>query len=154
MKPLQSVVFSLSVFISGCMCTAPPDTVTIKGITAATSVNSSISNQCIISISSTHSIETGDKKHCLTYNKLEAADIVRNGITEGSFTLVCDKNIDTVQAGNPINIIQPEILNGKVINSKILLNISKIPPGSLCHFTLSCRTLENQILSSVFPLQL
>ncbi len=136
------------------MCTAPPDTVTIKGITAGASVNSGISNHCVISVSSTHTIETGDKKHCLTYNKLEPADIVRNGIAEGSFTLVCDKNIDTVQAGNPINITQPEILNGRVINSKILLNISKIPAGILCHFTLSCRTLDNQILSSFFSLQL
>lgn len=144
----------MALFMWGCMCSAPPDTVTIKGITASASVNSGISNHCIISVSSTHSIETGDKKHCLTYNKSEAADIVRNGIAGGSFTLICNKNIDTVQAGNPLNITQPEIQNGKVINSKILLNISKIPAGSLCQFTLSCRTLDNQTLSSVFPLQL
>lgn len=137
-----------------CMCTPPPDTVTIKGLRAGVLINSGISNQCVISISSVHSVDAGEKKHCLTYNKLEASDVVKNGIIEGSFILLCDKNIDTIKAGNAINIKQPEISNGKAVDSKLLLDISKMSADSLYNFTLSCRTLDNETLKTVFSVQL
>lgn len=151
MKLLVPFITLFWVLVGSCMCTPAADIVRITGIKIfADTVLENGTNQWHINVSSIHTIENGDNKFCLTYNKELEVRPIENAILEESFTLLCKQDLLGVKAGESIPIQPITSLDGRVLNDIISLESELFEKGKRYNFVLSCRTIQSQTLNSEF----
>lgn len=139
------------ILIESCLCTPAADIVRITGIkTSSDSVLENGTKQWHINVSSVHTIENGDNKFCLTYNKELEVKPIENAILEETFTLICKQDLVGVKAGDSIPFRPINSLEGRVVNEIISIDSDLFETGKRYNFVLSCKTAKSQTLSSDF----
>lgn len=92
-------------FFSSCMCTAPADTIVVKGINFQELEDTHTINGSTylwFTIKTTEQIDESKRSFCLTYNKKMAMYITLNPILKSSVKLICDRQIDSIKPGNQL----------------------------------------------------
>lgn len=139
------------ILIESCLCTPAPDIVRITGIkTYADTILENGTNLWHINVSSMHTIENGDNKFCLTYNKELEVKPIENAILEETFTLICKQDLIGVKAGDSIPFRPINSIDGRVLSQIISLESNVFEKGKRYNFVLSCKTTELETLSSEF----
>lgn len=134
-----------------CMCTPKPDSVRIVGLNLISDSNytKGSGSLYLINLKTVKQVFQPKEQFCLTYNKLKAADILKNQIISSSIHLTCDKEINDVNPGQNIDII-------KMNSAHELVGVmpdDHLEKNVVYEFTLNCKTTDSLNLRVLFNLR-
>lgn len=146
-----SIYMILILMLVSCMCTPKPDSVRIVGLLLSTDTNYTKGSQSVfvIKAKADKEIQEASKQICLTYNKLQAADIHKNKIVPSTINLICDKKINDVEPGQNLdvmNLISEFEMTGIIQDQQLIKN-------EVYNFSLSCKTTDSLSFNLKFNLR-
>lgn len=132
-----------------CMCTPAADTLHIEGLNMqATDLVSASDSVWFIKVSTSERIIEGKNQTCLTYNKELAVNPTQNAVVEGSFRLICNRNLGTDTSGKQLLTQKIHVDGGRVFEQHIQVRTRGMLSDSAYRFTLSCMTANGETLSN------
>jgi hypothetical protein len=139
----------IALFLSACMCTAPADTREVQGInfhkfSDTHTINGS--SYFWFRIKTIEQINESKRSFCLTYNKKMAMDITLNPILESSVKLTCDRQIDTIKAGNQL-LISFINSNEEFSETSYHINNSALMLDSIYTFNLEAKSSKGEVFT-------
>lgn len=131
-----------------CMCTPAADTMHIEGLDMqAPDLVSASDSVWFILVSTSERIIEGKNQPCLTYNKKLAVNPTQNAVVEGSFRLICNRNLGTDTSGKQLLTQKIHVDGGRVFEQHIQVRTKGMHSDSSYRFTLSCKTVNGETFS-------
>lgn len=132
-----------------CMCTPAADTLYVEGLNMqAPDLVSASDSVWFIHVSTSERIIEGKNQACLTYNKELAVNPTQNAVVEGSFRLICNRNLGTDTTGKQLLTQKIHVDGGRVLKQHIQVSTRGMLSDSAYRFTLSCKTANGETLSN------
>ncbi len=141
-----AVLFFLT---ESCMCTPAADTMHIEGLNMqAPDLVSASDSVWFILVSTSERIIEGKNQTCLTCNKELAVNPIQNAVVEGSFMLICNRNLGADTTGKQLLTQKIHVDGGRVLEQHIQVSTRGMLSDSAYRFTLSCKTVNGETLSN------